>query len=63
MAGFYFILFIVVVAGTKNFSAIAVVLYRAEKGKKKRKKKRKMKRVMRFNKMVVHARMLRQSWL
>jgi hypothetical protein len=61
MAGFYFILFIVVVAGTKNFSAIAVVLYRAEKGRKK--KKRKMKRVMRFNKMVVHARMLRQSWL
>jgi hypothetical protein len=60
MAGFYFILFIVVVAGTKNFSAIAVVLYRAEKGKKR---KRKMKRVMRFNKMVVHARMLRQSWL
>jgi hypothetical protein len=59
MAGFYFILFLVVVAGTKNFSAIAVVLYRAEKGKKKRK----MKRVMRFNKMVVHARMLRQSWL
>jgi hypothetical protein len=40
MAGFYFILFIVVVAGTKNFSAIAVVLYRAEKGKKKRKKKK-----------------------
>jgi hypothetical protein len=61
MAGFYFILFIVVVAGTKNFSAIAVVLYRAEKGRKK--KKRKMKRVMRFNKMVVHARILRQSWL
>jgi hypothetical protein len=53
MAGFYFILFLVVVAGTKNFSAIAVVLYRAEKGKKK---KRKMKRViMRLNKMMLDA--------
>jgi hypothetical protein len=41
MAGFYFILFIVVVAGTKNFSAIAVVLYRAEKGKKKKKENEK----------------------
>ena len=41
MAGFYFILFIVVVAGTKNFSAIAVVLYRAEKVKKKKKENEK----------------------
>jgi hypothetical protein len=41
MAGFYFILFIVVVAGTKNFSAIAVVLYRAEKGKNKKKENEK----------------------